>query len=179
MGAQAETAKVDKIILCSELTKMEVIEEWFEANTERTVEPCKEAFADWGKDYANKQTWETLNWLPSGYGYSRCIVASRPPFFDIVAFRWDPHSRAPFHGHPSRGCIQLVLKGQLEETRFVPASLGSVVSVIDSATPVFIQADHTHSVSYKGDDEAISLHLYSPSGYTPVFERAPSRIKNA
>ena len=150
---------------------METLQDWFASNPEKDVQSCKKIFVAWCYSYARRRNWQMLDWIASGYDYDRCIVVSHLPFFDIVAFRWPPGSTTPFHRYQARGCLQLVITGQLQETRASSSiEKPAAVSTIRSGSPQFISKEHSHSVSNVSNREAISLHLYAPAGYAPVFE---------
>jgi len=83
--------------------------------------------------------------------------------FDIVIITWPPLSYTPFHDHPRNGCIVRVMEGELaEETPFGVTNLpvGSIT---------FRRGNEIHRMCNKGRVVAVSLHVYSPGGYTPKY----------
>ena len=83
--------------------------------------------------------------------------------FELVLLCWKPGQRSPKHFHPDNGCVMTVIKGQLEEIRFEGSS--STKAIYDAGTVSYINGDEEHIVGNSGDQESISLHIYSPTGY--------------
>jgi len=90
--------------------------------------------------------------------------------YDLLLCCWKPDQQSAFHGHPNQGCLVKIIEGTTtQEVEFVDGSLktnenpkGSVAYIDDSIG--------IHRVWNGGKENAVSLHLYAPGGYSPVFK---------
>ena len=101
--------------------------------------------------------------------YCRIPLLARDEY-DLLICCWKPGQKSAFHGHPNQGCLVKILKGTTtEEIQFADGSLktrqnpkGTVGYINDSIG--------IHRVWNASDENTVSLHLYSPGGYYPVFK---------
>ena len=135
---------------------------WFQDNPNESLEAVAPVFKKWCQ--TSLPDFNTLGWTASGYSYDRSLVERVDPFFDIQALRWAPGAKAPFHDHAARGCLQVVVNGELDERRLVTPGEPAVRSTLTPATsPSFISNSlGVHSISNPTHYVVMSLHLYAP-----------------
>ena len=94
----------------------------------------------------------------------------KPVNFDAYLIIWYNDGYSPIHNHPERGCIFKVLAGSIREIRY---SKNRFVELSDSTIQ---KGDcsyiHDNTALHKVKNReicslSISLHIYSPRGYTP------------
>lgn len=100
------------------------------------------------------------------------INSYKPRNFDAYLILWHLNEFSYIHNHPNRGCIFKVLTGSLKETRYTNYTLDELeTNVITTGQTKYIHdSEALHKV--KNNDEnnlTISLHIYSPKGYNPVY----------
>lgn len=142
---------------------------WFQENPKSSLEEAKELFKKWCDSFPLET--RKLKWTPSGYSYDRSLVKRVPPFFDILILRWPPGSKAPYHDHALRGCLQVIRNGKLSERRLVAAGAPAVCSTLTPETsPSFIDNSlGIHSISNPTDTHVFSIHLYAPCRHRTKF----------
>ncbi len=81
--------------------------------------------------------------------------------FEIVKIDWGPKSSTLLHDHPQRGCIMILLKGNLIEEVY-----NNSKNIINNLKFNNISYIHNkiglHKVSNPYNTDATSLHIYSP-----------------
>ncbi len=122
--------------------------------------------------------------------YTRNLV-HRSSTFDVIVLCWPPNSGTAVHDHNQQLGWVRVLKGALEETRYVdgnsPTEMDSdrtwiprVYSrVVIPAGPAVASVDSAHGVHKLGalDEPAVSLHIYSkPLDTCLVFDEQDGHI---
>lgn len=100
------------------------------------------------------------------------INSYKPRNFDAYLIVWHLNEFSYIHNHPNRGCIFKVLTGSLKEIRYANYTLDELeTNVITTGQTKYIHdSEALHKV--KNNDEnnlTISLHIYSPKGYNPVY----------
>lgn len=98
--------------------------------------------------------------------YTRNLIATDNHTFTLLLLCWNPHSFSLIHDHPCQGCWMRVLKGAVNEQRFVKCKNDFVCTMdttLSQGESTFINDDMGyHKIGNNGDSLAISLHLYSP-----------------
>lgn len=101
----------------------------------------------------------------SDENYAR-IPLYRNDIFEILLLCWKPQQCTSVHAHPTMGCLQKILQGELYEERFTADTGTSFLSrPLRLGETTFIEnALGTHKVSNLGMEPAVSLHVYAPLG---------------
>ena len=144
---------------------------WFKDNPTESLKEVAPFFKKWcEKSLTN---FNTLSWTASGYSYDRSLVKRVDPFFDIQALRWSPGAKSPYHDHALRGCLQVVINGELHERRLVTAGEPAIRSTLTPETsPSFISNSlGIHSISNPTPHVVLSIHLYAPCKHKTTFFR--------
>jgi len=100
--------------------------------------------------------------------YCRVPLIARDEY-DLLLCCWKPGQESPFHGHPNQGCLVKILSGTLtEKVRFIN---GESEIRLNNKDEVGYITDKIgiHRVKNNSQENAVSLHLYAPGGYKPVF----------
>jgi cysteine dioxygenase len=106
----------------------------------------------------------------SPQGYTRNLVRAGP-WYNLLVLCWKNGQRSPIHDHHGSSCGVRVLRGVLTETRFEFAPQCRVKAVASrdlAAGSVCGSSDlDVHQVSnlQDGDDDLVTLHVYSPPLY--------------
>ncbi len=142
---------------------------WFQTNPKESLELVAPIFQKWCDAFLSDLS--TLSWTPSGYSYDRSLVKRVEPFFDILVLRWAPASKAPYHDHATRGCLQVVINGKLQERRLVTAGESAIQKTLTPETsPSFMHNSlGIHSISNPIDTPVFSIHLYAPCKHRTTF----------
>ncbi len=142
---------------------------WFQENPKSSLEGAKGPFKRWCDSFPLESA--RLEWTPSGYAYDRSLVKRVDPFFDILILRWAPGSKAPYHDHALRGCLQVIRNGSLAERRAAAPGAPAVCSTLTPETsPSFIDNSlGIHSISNPTDTRVFSIHLYAPCRHRTKF----------
>ncbi|KAK1961986.1 cysteine dioxygenase type I [Colletotrichum sublineola] len=133
------------------------------------------------KDYdSNEAEWGSLALADPSRAYTRNLVDEGNGKSNLLILVWTPGKSSPIHSHSNAHCLMKILKGELTETRydfpqlhksqdsFVSKSGGGQMDVVVESTytanEVAYMSDDlgVHKVWNKGDDFAVSLHLYTP-----------------
>ncbi|MCP5020184.1 MAG: hypothetical protein GY930_00275 [bacterium] len=122
--------------------------------------------------------------------YTRNLVY-RSSTFDVIVLCWPPNSSTAVHDHNRQLGWVRVLKGALEETRYVDGNscteMGSDRTwlprvhgrIVIPAGPAVAAVDSAHGVHKLGtlDEPAVSLHIYSkPLDTCLVFDEQDGHI---
>lgn len=89
---------------------------------------------------------------------------------EFVIVTWKKGQMAPMHNHPEHGCIVKILQGHF--TEFVYDLKRELKDVHHCGVDSVTYMDDTiglHEVV--ATEDTVSLHIYSPPNYTPVFFR--------
>ena len=152
---------------------------WFQENPKTSLGQVKKLFKTWCDAFPLETN--DLQWTPSGYSYDRCLVKRVDPFFDILILRWAPGSKAPYHDHASRGCLQVVRNGKLHEQRLGVSGESAIRSTLTPETsPSFMNNSlGIHSISNPTNINVFSIHLYAPCKHqTKFFVWSSSQINS-
>lgn len=126
----------------------------------RTLQSFSSAFETWVYD----ESVDHHSPLVSGARYrterySRQILYRHEDLFEIVMIGWLPDQKTSIHGHPSGGCLFMVLEGVLQEVRYPGGGRlhhpGEPVQYIDDTMG-------QHEVRCVSRSPTVSLHIYSP-----------------
>ena len=90
--------------------------------------------------------------------------------YDLLICCWKPGQGAPYHGHPNQGCLVKMLKGSLQEELKLADGNESVKHNTEGAVAYINDSIGVHQVKNISEDNAVSLHLYAPGGYIPVYK---------
>lgn len=93
-------------------------------------------------------------------------------YIDILIICWGNNQSSRVHDHPEKGCLMKILDGTLQEDLYVKRE----------TSYLFIKSNtlEKDSIAYKEstncvhdiiaiNNRAVSLHIYSPSGYKPNY----------
>lgn len=86
----------------------------------------------------------------------------------MVLIRWEKGSSSSIHGHAEKGCVFKVLQGEVEETRHSlenPDTLLSKNTYFKDSIAYIDDHIGLHRVENKSDQQAITIHLYTPGFY--------------
>lgn len=124
-------------------------------------------------------------------GYQRIKLPQSTDQFDLVLICWNKNQETKIHNHPEKGCLMIVLQGELTEkvydvvhiahidnadvsaTANTPTPVGSVSlkysQNLQAGLVSFRQGSKdVHKIS-NGDEKSVSLHIYSPPNHIPTF----------
>jgi hypothetical protein len=113
-----------------------------------------------------------------------CIHYQRNPLVDSTLTNrsayllcWAPYQESGIHDHPDGGCKVKILKGALTEVCYseeYPNGIAKAVSVGDYSYQCGTRGIHNIK---NGAEQAVSLHIYSPSNYTLKFYDTSQQFK--
>lgn len=91
--------------------------------------------------------------------------------FEIVLICWEPEQATEVHDHPDKGCLLRVLQGRFNEERYEKESLNHLKTIIlENGQVSYIQGDTVlHKVRNIHPGRTVSLHIYSPPHYEPIY----------
>ena len=102
--------------------------------------------------------------------YNKELVC-RTDNFDIFIISWKRGQCTKIHDHPTQGCLMKMLEGRLNENLYQHKD--------DKITYVTSNLLDTNGIAYREDKvilheilaltDAVSMHIYSPSGYQPIY----------
>mmetsp|Transcript_19495 Transcript_19495/g.28461 ORF Transcript_19495/g.28461 Transcript_19495/m.28461 type:complete len:248 (-) Transcript_19495:113-856(-) len=109
------------------------------------------------------------SFIESHKNYTRNLIATDHQTFTLLLLCWNPNKSSPIHDHPCDGCWMRVLKGTVNEKRYVENKVrDGFVCTMDSSfqegSQTFINDNMGyHKIGNEGSaGQAISIHLYSP-----------------
>ena len=82
--------------------------------------------------------------------------------FEIRLLCWKPFQKTPKHPHPENGCLMKILEGELIEEKFENDK--SIETLYKKGDVGYITASEIHILKNL-DNDSVSLHIYSPSGF--------------
>ncbi|KAJ0115328.1 hypothetical protein J7T55_012605 [Diaporthe amygdali] len=119
---------------------------------------------------ATEKGWVEFAMADPELAYTRNLVDEGNGKSNLLVLVWTPGKGSPIHDHGNAHCVMKILRGSLTETRYeFPTS--------DRAQPMRMLSERTskendvaymadelglHKVENRGQDYAISLHLYTP-----------------
>jgi len=91
--------------------------------------------------------------------------------FDIVVITWAKGHRGPIHNHPDNGCNVKVLEGSITEERYNTQTFEELCTSTYYKNNVMYIDDNLgyHRMCNTGDTCCITLHIYAPGNYKPVY----------
>jgi len=126
----------------------------------------------------SKDEQEKYTFLESNKNYTRNLIATDHETYTLLLLCWNANKYSPIHDHPCDGCWMKVLRGTVNEKRYmnVPHVDGHnhyrgdhdhLVCTSDvyftEGQDVFIKDSlGYHKIGNDGDEASITLHLYSP-----------------
>ncbi|KAK2606110.1 hypothetical protein QQS21_003505 [Conoideocrella luteorostrata] len=123
-------------------------------------------------DYdSNPREWGKYAFGDASRGYTRNLVDEGNGKSNLLVLVWSPGKGSPIHDHGNAHCLMKVLHGNLTETRYAfpedNAEKGPMTVISEKTykeNGVTYMADELglHRVSNRGNDFAVSLHLYTP-----------------
>lgn len=102
--------------------------------------------------------------------YNRNLVF-RNEYIDIYIITWKQKQESKIHDHPTHGCLLKVLAGNIIEEIYVKNEnefLLTKTNILSKNDIGFqIGKNGIHKIINSNDEIAVSIHVYSPSGYVP------------
>lgn len=91
--------------------------------------------------------------------------------FDIHIISWNTNQKSNIHDHPDNGCLFKLLDGQLTEYLYDTQLKLLQTKCLGKGDISYIQGKQgLHSITNSTlDNIAVSLHIYSPPNYKPLF----------
>ena len=96
--------------------------------------------------------------------YTRNLVYTNN-IVDCYILCWMPNQETVLHDHPINGCLFIVIRGNLKETRILTNSETVDTQLVENQTYYIDDNIGIHGLVNNSNDKAISIHFYSPSGY--------------
>jgi cysteine dioxygenase len=96
--------------------------------------------------------------------YSRNLVAHGPQFYALVLC-WKPGQASPIHDHRGASCGVRVIQGTATETSFRwqgDTLVADRVTTMQAGEVCGSFDDDIHEIRNNGDDDLVTLHVYSP-----------------
>ncbi|KAI0011615.1 RmlC-like cupin domain-containing protein [Xylariaceae sp. FL0662B] len=119
---------------------------------------------------SDEKDWSTYALANANMPYTRNLVDEGNGKANLLVLVWTPGKASPIHDHGNAHCLMKILRGDLTETRYdfpdgdteQPMRVKS--EQVHKENSVAYMADELglHSVSNRGSDYAVSLHLYTP-----------------
>ena len=103
--------------------------------------------------------------------YSRNMVMKNN-LLEIVVLCWKPGQGCMPHDHPDNGCLLTVVKGKLKENTYLYDGDKQFIrkTIVYRGMTGYKEGKQVlHSVFNHTNLRAVSIHLYSPPEYQPVF----------
>lgn len=121
------------------------------------------------KGYSGDDWKQFVKFDPERYNRIRVYYGES---FDIWLICWGIGQGSSVHDHPKNGCIQKVLQGELEETRYIKKRDDRYCKwkrriYTEGGVGYISGKSGVHMLKNIGDVDAVTLHLYSPPNYIP------------
>ncbi|KAI6086244.1 RmlC-like cupin domain-containing protein [Hypoxylon rubiginosum] len=119
---------------------------------------------------SNQDDWTRYAMANPDMAYTRNLVDEGNGKANLLVLVWTPGKASPIHDHGNAHCLMKILKGSLTESRYEfpdgdkeqPMQLKSEKALANNAVAYMADELGLHSVSNRGSDYAVSLHLYTP-----------------
>lgn len=104
--------------------------------------------------------------------YKRNLV-KKDSNIEMLVLCWDDNQQSNIHSHPENGCIVKVLSGSIKEE--VYRKFGEEMELTECNIPsnndIMYQEgnDGLHKITNISDGKTVTLHVYSPPDYKPIF----------
>ena len=91
--------------------------------------------------------------------------------YDLVIITWCKNQGCAIHNHPKNGCTVKILQNSITEELYEPENMSLVQSKIYEEGQIMYIDDTIgyHRMCNKEDSPCISLHVYAPGKYKPIF----------
>tara|TARA_B110000027_G_C15845195_1_gene180201 strand:+ start:56 stop:496 length:441 start_codon:yes stop_codon:yes gene_type:complete len=103
--------------------------------------------------------------------YNRNLVY-RDKNFELFIISWNKNNYSGIHNHSENGCLFKILEGEIVETRYNIKNLEEGVMIKYNTYSEVSYIDNSlyyHKMENIFDIPCISLHIYSPPKFEPVF----------
>ncbi|KAI1079541.1 cysteine dioxygenase type I [Whalleya microplaca] len=119
---------------------------------------------------SDEKDWSPYAMENANMAYTRNLVDEGNGKANLLVLVWTPGKASPIHDHANAHCVMKILKGDLTETRYdfpqgdteQPMQIKSEKVHKENAVAYMADELGLHSVSNRGSDYAVSLHLYTP-----------------
>ncbi|KAF3767759.1 hypothetical protein M406DRAFT_288955 [Cryphonectria parasitica EP155] len=119
---------------------------------------------------AKEKGWVPYALADPELAYTRNLVDEGNGKSNLLVLVWTPGKGSPIHDHGNAHCIMKILHGSLTESRYEfpnsdrqqPMELISQRTHNENAVAYMADELGLHKMENRGDDYAISLHLYTP-----------------
>ena len=125
-----------------------------------TIRPADRPLSAAARELSSTDVVDVLAMSPATDGTRRWALLHRDEHAEAWAIAWPPGSGLSLHDHDGSRCGMYVVHGALRE-RYRSGD-GLVVRWWQRSGCYELPSDHTHEVVNVGDDEAVSVHVYSP-----------------
>jgi len=91
---------------------------------------------------------------------------------ELYIITWMPNSYTKIHDHPTKGCLVKVLQGELVETEFINEdniNYKNTINLKKDDIGFKINNKILHKINNNTTEIAMSLHLYSVSGFKITY----------
>ena len=120
----------------------------------------------------------TIGQVPAGEE-RRWVQLAATDRYDAWLIAWPPGAAIDLHGHGGSAAAIAVVEGSLEE-RHLDFRTPHVVEhrrLVPGADTLLLAATHIHSVANIAEDEALSVHVYSPPLRAMSFVAADGSVQ--
>ncbi|KAF6844461.1 cysteine dioxygenase [Colletotrichum musicola] len=119
---------------------------------------------------STESEWIQFAFAEEGMGYTRNLVDEGNGKSNLLVLVWTPGKGSPIHDHGKAHCLMKILKGDLTEIRYAfpegdeeqPMKVISEKTYKENAVAYMADELGVHRVCNRGNDFAVSLHLYTP-----------------
>ncbi|CAN8102352.1 unnamed protein product [Discula destructiva] len=119
---------------------------------------------------AKERGWVPYAMADAELAYTRNLVDEGNGKSNLLVLVWTPGMGSPIHDHGNAHCIMKILHGSLTESRYAfpqgdkeqPMELTRQATYTENKVAYMSDDLGLHKMENKGDDFAISLHLYTP-----------------
>lgn len=145
----------------------------FHQKTQKTSDSTKFKLCNYLTDITNYigVDWETLvsynENKNSSYKRIR-LYTSIDKSIEFILICWKKGQKSPIHDHAENGCLMRILKGKIQETRYVVDGTGKLEKVGTGIYKKGFVGYIDNSLSYHEItplEDTVSLHIYSPANY--------------
>eukprot|EP00834_Sanchytrium_tribonematis_P007741 NODE_752_length_4215_cov_0.325559.p4 type:complete len:210 gc:universal NODE_752_length_4215_cov_0.325559:1369-740(-) len=95
------------------------------------------------------------------YKYTRHLVYGNANY-TILVLCWGPNQKSPIHDHGNSHCFMKILQGELHEIQYNGDLQVKQHQILLENDLAYIQTSGIHQVGNHSNENAVSLHIYSP-----------------
>jgi hypothetical protein len=153
------------------MTKLETIKDLetslIQELKDNDLKSCRHLLEQYFKD--NNGDWKNyINYTE--VCYNRQLVV-RNDLFDILVISWKKDQKSKIHDHPDKGCLMIVMQGEIHENLFVNKD-NNVIKINENKLKIgdigYKERNHIlHDIA--GMENSVSLHIYAPPFYCPKY----------